>query len=138
MECDKIVKLTYTGENMNNILKQLTEIEGELTKPFPYRDTDQIQEDFRVDFSKLSDDENWLTSDFNDYSTNIAGTLSYVLLGKTNKIPQAQVEMLNKSFFELFNQYKFFEDQIESYNDFYKEYKTFEHTRKLLLQLLSK
>ena len=50
MKCDKIVKLTYTGENMNNILNQLTEIEGELTNPFPYIDSDQIQEDFRFIF----------------------------------------------------------------------------------------
>lgn len=69
---------------------------------------------------------------------NIAGTLSYVSAGKTNRIPQGQIEMLQKSFFDFFKQYRFFEDQIETYSDFFQEYKKFEQTRKLLLHLLSK
>jgi hypothetical protein len=123
---------------MNNILKQLTEIKNDLDKPFPYRDTDKIQEDFRTEFLNLSDEEDCLTGDFNAYCNNIAGTLSYVLAGKTNKIPQGQIEMLQKSFFDFFKQYKFFEDKIETYNDFFQEYKNFEQTRKLLLHQLSK
>jgi len=59
-------------------------------------------------------------------------------VGKTNNIPQSQIEILQKSFFDLFKQYKFFEDKIEVYNDFFQEYKNFEKTRKLLLHLLSK
>ena len=123
---------------MDNILKQLNEIKNELDKPFPYRDTDKIQEDFRTEFLSLSDEEDFLTGDFNTYCMNIAGTLSYVLAGKTNKIPQGQIEMLQKSFFDFFKQYKFFEDKIETYNDFFREYKNFEQTRTLLLHLLSK
>lgn len=123
---------------MDNILKQLNEIKNELDKPFPYRDTDKIQEDFRTEFLSLSDEEDFLTGDFNTYCMNIAGTLSYVLAGKTNKIPQGQIEMLKKSFFDFFKQYKFFEDKIETYNDFFREYKNFEQTRTLLLHLLSK
>lgn len=129
---------TEKGENMDNILKQLNEIKNELDKPFPYRDTDKIQEDFRTEFLSLSDEENCLTSDFNTYCMNIAGTLSYVLIDKTNKIPQGQIEMLHKSFFDFFKQYTFLEDQIEAYNDFFQEYQTFDQTRKLLLHLLSK
>jgi YxiJ-like protein len=123
---------------MDNILKQLTEIKNELDNPFPYRDTDKIQDDFQTEFLNLSDEEDSLVGDFNTYCMNIAGTLSYVLAGKTNKIPQAQIEMLQKSFFDFFKQYKFFEDKIETYNDFFQEYKTFEQTRTLLLHLLSK
>ena len=123
---------------MDSILKQLIEIKKELDNPFPYRDTDKIQEDFRTEFFNLSDDEDCLTGDFNTYCMNIAGTLSYVLAGKTNKIPQGQIEMLQKSFFDFFKQYKSFEDKIETYNDFFQEYKNFEQTRKLLLHLLSK
>ncbi|MGG0655466.1 YxiJ family protein [Rummeliibacillus pycnus] len=123
---------------MDNILKQLTEIKNELHKPFPYTDTDKIQKDFRKEFNNLSDDEDSLTADFNTYCVNIAGTLSYVLTGKINKIPQDQIEMLQKTFFGYFKQYKFFEDKIEIYNDFSQEYKNFEQTRKLLLCLLSK
>ncbi|MEH6958075.1 YxiJ family protein [Neobacillus drentensis] len=123
---------------MDNILKQLTEIKNELGKPFPYSDTDKIQDDFQTEFLNLSDEEDCLVGDFNTYCMNIAGTLSYVLAGKTNKIPQGQIEMLQKSFFDFFKQYKSFEDKIETYNDFFQEYKNFEQTRKLLLHLLTK
>ena len=122
---------------MDNILKQLSEIKSGLDKPFPYREIDKIQADFRAEFLSLSDESDFLMGDFNTYCMNIAGTLSYVLAGKTNKIPQGQIEMLQKSFFELFKQYKFFEDQIETYKDFFREYKNFEQTRTLLLKLLS-
>ena len=88
---------------MDSILKQLIEIKKELDNPFPYRDTDKIQEDFRTEFFNLSDDEDCLTGDFNTYCMNIAGTLSYVLAGKTNNIPQGQIEMLQKSLISLNN-----------------------------------
>ena len=39
---------------MNAILKQLTEIEAELKKPFPTRDINKICEDFRTEFLNLS------------------------------------------------------------------------------------
>ena len=123
---------------MNNILKQLAEIKNDLDKPFPYRDTNKIQDDFQTEFLNLTDEEDSLVGDFNTHCMNIAGTLSYVLAGKTKKIPQGQIEMLQNSFFDFFKQYMFFEDKIETYNDFFQEYKNFEQTRKLLLHLLSK
>lgn len=121
---------------MANILKILTDLKNELDNPFPYKDSDKIQEDFKEQFKNLSEDEDSLSGDFNTYCMNIAGTLSYVLAGKTNNIPKGQIELLQKSFFDFFIQYKFFEESISSYNDFYDEYKKFEETRKLLLQVL--
>jgi hypothetical protein len=125
-------------DNMDNILKQLTEIINELHKPFPYTDTDKIQEDFRTEFNNLSKREDSLTADFNTYCINIAGPLSYVLARKTNKIPQEKMEMLHKTFFDIYKQYQFLEDNIEIYNDFSQELENFEQTRKLLLCLLFK
>ncbi|EOR24611.1 MULTISPECIES: YxiJ family protein [Bacillaceae] len=123
--------------DLNDIERQLVLINEKLQKPFPYRDTDKIQEDYSNAFSKLSDDDNWLTADFNTYCMNIAGSLSYVLIGKSNKIPKGQIEMLRFSFFEFFKQYRFFEDNITQYDGFYQEYMDFEKARKLLLQYLS-
>ncbi|WP_053585501.1 YxiJ family protein [Lysinibacillus contaminans] len=123
---------------MNTILKQLKEIKAELRKPFPTRDINKICEDFRTEFLNLSDeDEVDVYEDFRFYCVNIAGTLSYVLEDKTNQIPQGQIDMLYKSFFEYYNKYEFFEDRIANYNHFFQEYKTHEQARKLLLQLLS-
>ncbi|KRE21305.1 YxiJ family protein [Paenibacillus sp. Soil522] len=121
---------------MDNVIRKLTSIE--LDSPFPYRDTDKIQVDFRSDFMKLTDDKNFLTGDFNTFCMNIAGTLSYVLAGRTGDIPQRQIEKLQLSFFNWFQQYKFIEDRISDYEEFCREYKNFEEARMLLLKYLSK
>ena len=126
---------------MNDILKRLTGMKVELRKPFPTEDIKKIGEDFRTEFLNLSDElepyEVDFFEDFRYYCVNIAGTLSYVLSDEINQIPQGQIDMLYKSFFEHYNQYEFLEDQIANYNDFFQEYKIHEQTRKLLLQLLS-
>lgn len=96
---------------MNDILKQLTEMEAELRKPFPTRDINKICEDFRIEFLNLSNEfgpyEVDFYEDFRRYCSNVAGTLGYVLDDKTNQIPQGQIEMLYKSFFEDYNQSEF-------------------------------
>ncbi|MEG0471014.1 MAG: YxiJ family protein [Solibacillus sp.] len=115
---------------------------GKIWTPFPTSDINKICEDFRMEFSDLS--EEWepyevnFYEDFRYYCVNIAGTLSYVLVDKANQIPQGQIDMLYKSFFEGYNQYKFIEGSIANYRYFFQEYETFEQARKLLLQLLSK
>ncbi len=126
---------------MNDILKQLTSMKAELQKPFPSSDINKICADFRTKFLNLSDElepyEVDFYEDFRYYCVNIAGTLSYVLGDMTNQIPQGQIDMLYKSFFEHYNQYEFLEVQIANYNDFFQDYKIHEQARKLLLQLLS-
>jgi hypothetical protein len=127
----------YKGETyLDNVFQQLKSIQ--LDNPFPYRDTDKIQDDFSSEFLKLTDDENSLVGDFNAYCMNVAGTLSYVLAGKEEELPQRQLEQLQLSFFELFRQYKFMEDEIIGYAEFSQEYKNFEEARRLLLKYLSK
>lgn len=121
---------------VDNVIQKLTSIE--LDNPFPYKDTDKIQVDFRSDFMKLTDDKNSLVGDFNTYCMNIAGTLSYILAGKTAEIPQRQIEKLQLSFFNWFQQYKFIEDIINDYEVFSREYKNFEEARMLLLMYLSR
>jgi hypothetical protein len=121
---------------MENSIKQLTAIKPKLDKPFPYRDSGQIQEDFRIYFLKLSQQDDSLNGDFNDFCMNIAGTLSYVLAGKTDRIAKWQIEILQMSFFDRFKQYKFLETKISNYKEFYEEYANFEETRKLLLQVV--
>ena len=121
---------------MNDILKRLTEIDVELSKPFTTEDINKIDKDFRTEFLSLPGEIDFY-EDFRYYCVNIAGTLSYVLSDEINQIPQGQIDMLYKSFFEHYNQYEFLEPQIANYNDFFQEYKIHEQTRKWLLQLLS-
>lgn len=118
---------------MLSVKQQLIQISEKLHQPFPYRDTDKIQEDFLPEFSKLSQDENWLIADYNTYCMNIAGSLSYCLEDLTDEIPKDQIEMLKFSFFDFYKQYQFFEAKITKYDGFYQEYQLFEEERKLLL-----
>ncbi len=123
---------------MNTIIKQLTEMKDELRQPFPTEDINKICEDFRTEFLNLSNEEEVdFYEDFRFYCSNIAGTLSYVLDGKINQIPEGQIDMLYKSFFEYYNQYEFLEDKIANYNHFFQDFKINEQARKWLLQLLS-
>ena len=120
---------------MNEILMQLAEMEKELEKPFPHEDIRKMLINFTSEFSEL-EDENHIFGDFNTYCMTIAGTLSYVLAGEINRIPQQQIDLLQKSFFDFFKQYRFLEPHIEAYSDFNQEYKNFERARKLLLIFL--
>ncbi|MEQ2525239.1 hypothetical protein EKG37_06420 [Robertmurraya yapensis] len=121
---------------MENIVQKLNEIKNKLHRPFPYRDCDRIHEDFQAEFLKLAEEENSLNADFNTYCANIEGTLSYVLKGKTAEIPEGQIALLEISFFDFFQQYRFFETHIIRYTDFLEQYKYHEEARKLLLQVV--
>ena len=44
----------YSGERMENTMKQLNDIGKELTQPFPYEDMEKIQEDFQIEFLRIS------------------------------------------------------------------------------------
>lgn len=107
-----------------------------LHHPFPYRDIDKMKKDLSIHFSQLTEDEDWLSADFNEYCTNIAGTLNYCLEDLVNEIPVEQIERLKFSFFETYKQYQFLEEKIAQYNEFYSEYQRFEKARKWLLVYL--
>ena len=120
-----ILELVYRERNPN-ILKQLLELD--LCKPFPYRDTSKISDDFKKFF--LEDD--CINADLNTYWMSINGKLSYILKGRSPKIPQGQIEWLQMSFFDIFKQYRFLEEHIIKYKDFYEEYVTHEKARILI------
>lgn len=114
------------------IYEELKALKESLEKPFPYEDIYRIHDDFQKEFAK----DDILTADLNTYWMNILGSLSYVLKGIPNKIPQGQRNWLQLSFFGIFQQYRFFEDVIAEYPSFYEEYIYYEKARKLLLDFL--
>ncbi|MDR7240851.1 YxiJ family protein [Neobacillus drentensis] len=116
-----------------SIYDELKAIKESLEKPFPYGDIYKIQEDFN---KELSEDDT-LTADLNTYWMNIAGSLSYVLKGIPNKIPQGQIDWLQLSFIDIFQKYRFFEEKIADYPSFYEVYLNYEKARKILLDYLS-
>ncbi|AKG37647.1 hypothetical protein VK70_07345 [Paenibacillus durus ATCC 35681] len=105
-----------------------------MVNPCPYEGTSKIKIDFEKDFAMLEDES--LNADFNDYCTVIVGTTSYLLKGNVEKIPNRQIELLNRGFFERFPQYNFFESSLEKYPDFQNEYNNHEKLRKLVLNFL--
>ncbi|MFC3883298.1 YxiJ family protein [Bacillus songklensis] len=115
------------------IYEQLKMLEKTLYNPFPYDDTDKIQDDFNKELSE----EDCLTGDLNSYWMNIDGSLIYVLRGRSKRIPQGQIDWLHLSFFDIFHQYRFMEEKMADYPTFYEEYMNFEKVRKLLLDYLS-
>lgn len=105
-----------------------------MVNPFPYEGTSKIKVDFERDFVLLEDES--LNADFNDFCTMIVGTTSYILKDNIDKIPNRQIELLNKGFFERFPQYHFFESSLEKYLDFQNEYNKHEKLRKLIIDYL--
>lgn len=105
-----------------------------MVNPFPYEGTRKIKVDFERDFLLLEDEN--LNADFNDYCTVIVGTTSYILGGNFDEIPEMQIELLHKSFFERFPKYNFFESNLDKYPDFQNEYNNHEKLRKLILDYL--
>ncbi|XIH76022.1 hypothetical protein C1N57_26685 (plasmid) [Priestia aryabhattai] len=114
------------------ILDELKKLNDDLYHPFPHEDICKIQDKFSV---KLHEDD-LLTADFNSYWMNIAGSLSYMLKGKTKKIPRNQIDELKLTFFEAFPQYSCLEEEISTYPNLYEEYKVYEKARELMLSYL--
>ncbi|MCU7766545.1 YxiJ-like family protein [Priestia megaterium] len=114
------------------LINDLKQLEVELYHPFPYDDVDKMKNEFNEKFRE----DDVLTADLDSYWANIAGSLSYVLKGKTKKIPQHQINELRLTFFEVFPQYSFLEKEIFRYPTFYEEYKIYEKTRLFMLSYL--
>ncbi|MEH7590079.1 YxiJ family protein [Priestia megaterium] len=114
------------------ILDELKQLNNDLYHPFPHEDIRKTQDKFS---EKLHEDD-LLTADFNSYWMNIAGSLSYMLKGKTKKIPQNQIDELKLTFFEAFPQYSFLEKEIDAYPNLHEEYRIYERVRELMLSYL--
>ncbi|AFC29096.1 hypothetical protein PM3016_2208 [Paenibacillus mucilaginosus 3016] len=108
-----------------------------IATPFPSRDISKMMVDFRHDFQKLGGQAICFNADFAEYCMVIAGTLSYVLTGKSNEIPQIQIDYIKLSFFTWYPQYKFIEGRMSEYKEFNRRYENNEEVRMLLLEFLS-
>jgi len=114
------------------IYKELQGIKDSLYTPFPYSDINKIKHDF---IKKLNPDD-ILTADLNTYWMNIAGSLSYVLRGKSKVIPQGQIDWLQLTFYDIFHQYYFLQESMIHYQVFYDQYRSYEKARMLLVEYL--
>ncbi|GAB1780064.1 hypothetical protein PMEGAS67_55410 [Priestia megaterium] len=115
-----------------SVFDELKQLNSELHHPFPYDDIYKIQNKFNKEFQE----DDILTGDLDSYWANIAGSLSYILKGKTKKIPLNQINELKLTFFEAFPQYSFLESEIFNYITLYHEYKIYEKVRKLMLEYI--
>lgn len=114
-------------------MNELLTLEKKLKNPFPYRDTQKIYNDFYDYFLE----EDILSADLSTYWMTIIASLNYIIKGKSRQIYQKKlIQLLNVSFFDYFDQYKFLEAEIEKYPDFYCGYLNYEQTRIYILHYL--
>jgi len=115
------------------IYKELQGIKDSLYTPFPYSDINIIKHDFIKELNL----EDILTADLSAYWANIAGSLGYVERGKSQAIPQGQIDWLQLTFYDIFHQYYFLQESMIHYPVFYEQYRSYEKARMLLVEYLA-
>ncbi|HDR8474807.1 TPA: YxiJ-like family protein [Bacillus cereus] len=115
------------------IFNELQKMPSPLYKPFPYRATAKSQRNLESRFTE----DNCINADFNHHWMHTAATLNSVLNGNEQNITFQQIKWLRKSFFEWFPQYRFLETEIVNYPILYRDFISYEKTRKLLLYYLT-
>ncbi|WP_002147602.1 YxiJ-like family protein [Bacillus cereus] len=115
------------------IFNELQKMHSPLYKPFPYRDTRKLQQDYKNTFTE----DDCINADLNYYWMHTAGTLIRVLNKNEKKISFQRIKWLRKSFFEWFPQYLFLETKIVKYPILYRDFMNYEKARKLLLYYLT-
>ncbi|WP_033706847.1 YxiJ-like family protein [Bacillus mycoides] len=115
------------------IFNELQKMHSPLYKPFPYRDTRKLQQDYKNTFTE----DDCINADLNYYWMHTAGTLIRVLNKNEKKISFQRILWLRKSFFEWFPQYRFLETEIVKYPILYRDFMNYEKARKLLLYYLT-
>ncbi|MGJ7910464.1 YxiJ family protein [Neobacillus sp. LXY-1] len=128
---DYLLNLVYV-EKYPYTINQLLKLKKKLTKPYPSRDTDKIQNDFRSFFSE----DDCINGDLNTYWMNIVASSTTISKGKFKEITNKQIKLMEQSFFDYFKQYKFLESHINNYPIFYEEYLNHEKARMLTLYYL--
>ncbi|PET65387.1 hypothetical protein CN514_12150 [Bacillus sp. AFS001701] len=115
------------------ILKELLKLGETLKNPFPYQDTELIQNDYKDFFSE----DDCLNADLNTYWMIILSSHNYIIRGKSDEIYKKNlIKWLKLSFFDQFDQYKFLKTNIDKYPIFYKDYLNYEKTRMYILYYL--
>lgn len=117
------------------IVKELAQVyKTQLSRSFPYLDSRRLREDYAEAFARLDCDD--FTADFSEYCALIAGTVSYVINDHSANIPDRQLKLLKKSFYQRFPQYSFVKTNLSSYPDIYTDLINHERVRRLLLSFL--
>jgi len=114
-------------------IKELKKMyESTLTADFPYEDISRIEKEFG---NKNPEIENFI-EDFNNFCLLVAGSCTYIL--SNNKIPKYQRKNLERDFFTQYPEYCFIQPELGRYSDLYRELKSFESARELLIEIIWK
>ena len=104
-----------------------------LHKPFPYRATAKLQRDLK---SKFTEDD-CINADFNHYWMHTAAYFKFCTKWKRTEHYVSTNKVVKKIVFEWFPQYRFLETEIVNYPILYRDFISYEKTRKLLLYYLT-
>ncbi|MNE70600.1 Immunity protein WapI [compost metagenome] len=105
-----------------------------LHRSFPYQDAVRLKKDFAEAFAHLK--EGWFDGKFSEYCALIAGTISYVIHNSVTEIPQRQLALLRKSFFERYPAYAFIQPGLSDYPTISADLEDHERARGMLLRII--
>lgn len=114
-------------------IKELKKMyESTLAAGFSYENISKIEKKFG---NKNPEIENFI-EDFNNFCLLVAGSCTYVLSNK--KIPKYQRKNLERDFFSQYPEYYFIQAELGRYSDLYRELKSIESARELLIEIIWK
>lgn len=73
---------------------------------------------------------------YSNFCELIDGTSSYVFMGKLERIPQAQINLLKPDFFQTNDEYIIIKELMATYPLLWQDYVIHEEMRQILLELL--
>ncbi|AIQ55536.1 hypothetical protein R70331_20920 [Paenibacillus sp. FSL R7-0331] len=115
-------------------IKELALLYKSLHRSFPYQDSARLKEDFAAAFTHLKEES--FNADLSEYCALIAGTISYVIHNSVTEIPQRQLALLRKSFFERYPAYAFIQPGLSEYPTISADLEAHERARGMLLRII--
>ncbi|MED4285096.1 YxiJ family protein [Priestia megaterium] len=119
------------SEPFPNVLTEILKLP--LDNPFPTIGINKIEDKYAEELAE----GNLISANFDSYGASIAGLISRIIKGRISGYLQEAREILQTSFFELHTTYKSFKEDLEEFNDIYKEFMIFEKAKMLGLVYIS-
>ncbi|MGF9891270.1 YxiJ family protein [Priestia megaterium] len=128
----KYVIDSVISEPFPNILAEILKLS--LNRPFPQKGINKMEKKYVDELEGKGS----ISANLNSYWASISGVISRVIKGRIRGyLPQEAREILQTPFFELHTAYKGFKDDLEEYEEVYKEFMTFEKAKILGLIYIS-
>jgi hypothetical protein len=123
----KYVRDLVISEPIPNVLAEILKLS--LDNPFPTKGINKIEDKYACGLAE----GDLISANFNSYWASIAGVISRVIKGRISGYLQEEREILQTSY----TSYKSFREDLEEFDDVYKEFMVFEKAKMLGLIYIS-